>query len=291
MHDPTLHNELLITENAQLRDQMRKLDHKQACLDARGHHRKLVTSTATSTISDLNTTVANLSDHLQHEWQRNNALRDENYNLTVSTNALLVSNRQLNDQNHVLTTENVRCRTNEAALTSTVDALQQQVQTLFQKNTDLETRANDLEPENRNLLTSLQVEQQAHRQLRDEYDILQLTNNQHETDNVNLATNKLHLQNTNTNLEHTNQKLQALVTWLEAQVPGLSTNNAQLVASNATLTRQNEYLDTHANRVQKTVDDLRKEVAKLNDWVLRLQRASREEPFSQNYHVPSNTLP
>ena len=35
VYDVTLQNEQLVTENAHLREQMLKLDHKQACLDAR----------------------------------------------------------------------------------------------------------------------------------------------------------------------------------------------------------------------------------------------------------------
>merc|ERR1712216_326126 len=82
VYDVTLQNEKLTLENRRLKEQMLKLDHKKACLDARSYHRTLVDATATSTIRDLNSTVKLLSDRLQAEWTRNNHLTEENYNLT-----------------------------------------------------------------------------------------------------------------------------------------------------------------------------------------------------------------
>jgi len=291
IYDLTLQNEQLSLENKQLKQQMLKLDHKQACLDARSYHHTLVNATATSTIRDLNSTAEQLSNRLLAEWTRNNHLTEQNYNLSVSTNALLRKNRNLTDTNTVLSTENIRCRTNEQSLADTVDALQQQVQTLFQENNFYQIRSSSAEQENRNLLTSLQVEQQAHRLLRDQHDFLQQTNNEFAVNNQDLSTTNAYLHATNTQLNHTNQKVQALVDLLEPQVPGLSTKNIELTERNHTISSQNHFLESRGNLLERTVSDLRKEVAKLNDWVLRLQRASREEPFSQNYHVPSNTLP
>jgi len=283
VHDLKLTNSDLTTENYWLKQQNAKLDDLQACLAARSHHKTLVESSASWTIRDLNTNVANLTQTLHSADRINNLLHDENYNLTQANDALVLLNRQHIDSNVELAAELQAAHSNEWSLTAQVDALTQQNQDLQQQKFALDRRSSNLESYTKGQAATIEALRSENKLLEDKNYFLEQTSNEYEQVNSDLTVNNNQLSDTNRALDNTNQRLETLTTLLESQVPWLSAKNLELNEQNAATISESDFVERRNNAYETTVQNLRYEVQQLNAWVLRLERATREEPISQHY--------